>query len=339
MVELAAEVVQVITASSQNPESVPEPDQLRPLPKRPHEAGHAAASSLQSNGDQRTAAHSTVLAQEQCTGSSADFGQQPALLSDSIQGQAVPQANRSEQGKRQEIVMLNVASAGQGRPRLSSLQPKALPSLIFGPKKSSSLFRQAPKASSALPAIPVPPHPVLVPQQQGPARTAAVSAEAPSADKPMSPAEAGIATTEAAGATAVELEYTIASDPAVAMTVDVSEDCTVKPQAALAGPRTQSLPVQSQPTKLGSMFGASKRAKLGPGAAMLGMLSHSKQPARNSDQVNFVHPSAVQTATWAEGVSFRTSAACEVFQDLTEGQHRGNVAVCPSEACAGCVKS
>ena len=253
---------------------------------------------LQSNGDhslQQTAEHSTAPAQEQQAGKAGPVAAQPpALLSDSIQEQAASQANSAAQGRCQEAATLAVPSAEQGRPRVSSLQPKALPSLSFGSKKSSSLFRQAPKSSPALPATQVPAHATPSSTQQSPASAtvaAAASAEEASADKSLSQAHAGTAMTEAAGA--VELDHTLASDPAVTMALDVSEDTIVEPREALAGPGKQSLPIQSQPTKLGSMFGASKRAKLGPGAAMLSVLPHSKQPARTTDQVGFAHLCAI----------------------------------------------
>ncbi len=298
-VELAAEVVQVITASAHNPESVPEPNELCPLPRH-YESGLAVPAPSQSNGPhslQQTAEQSAAPAQEHESGSTdTREGQQSALLLNSAQGQAAPKQKASEDGKYQEIAALAVPSAEQRRPCVTSLQPKALPSLSFGTRKSSSLFRQAPKASPAQPATPVPAHAAPIPSQQSLAPTAAAtatSAEAAPTDKSLLQAEAGIPMIGGAEATAAELDHSLASDPADTMVVDASEGSTVKPRGALAGPGTQSLPIQSQPTKLGSMFGASKRARLGPGAAMLSVLSNSKQPARTADQVATAHLCAV----------------------------------------------
>ena len=305
MVELAAEVVQVITSSAQNPESVPEPDQLRHSLKHQHYAHAAHAAPAPSQSDKapitQTAEQSTASAQGHCTGRNADTkaGQLPALPLDGTQRQAAPEEHASLQGTRRDTESLAAPSAEHGRPRVSSLQPKVIPSLTFGSQKSSSLFRQPVKSSPTLTAAPVPAGATLPPSQECPAsKIVAAPASAPADSAGKVSAEAALAATGGALATAAEPDHPAASRRAVTIALDTSEATTLRPafQGALAGPGTQSLLGQSQPTALGSMFGASKRARCGLSTARLGVLSNSQQPARVSDHVSFAFEGPMMTA-------------------------------------------
>ena len=294
MVELAAEVIQVITASAQTPESVPEPDQLRHHPKQHFAKAVHAVPELpsESNGLHilRPAEQSTAPSQEPCAVSNAErrAGQTPAVYLNISEEQAALQDNAPQQGKCQDMA---TPPAGQNRPPVSSLQPKAIPSLSIGSQKSSSLFRRPPKSTSTPSVTPVSSNTPVNPSQQGAATptVAAAPAGAAPAGSLLSHAEAASPATGAAAATAAEQDSMLASDPAGSVATDTSGATVARPAShgALAEPVTQSLPAQRQPTRLGSMFGTSRHASRGPGAAMLSVLSQAQKPTRTSDQVGF----------------------------------------------------
>ena len=310
MVELAAEVVQVIAASAQNPESVPEPDQLRHQPKQHFaKAVHAVPQSpSQSNRApvQLSAELSTDPSQERCAVSDVErkAGQPAAVHLDITEAQAALQSCAPQHGQCQEMA---APPAEQNRSPASSLQPKAIPSLSIGSQRSSSLFRQPPRSMATPSITPVPSKTPVNPSQQGAATCTATavpasSASAGSLTQTQVPIPA--ASAAAAAGAAAEQADVLASEPAENIDTDMPGATAAKlpSHGVLAGPGTQSLPTQRQPTRLGSMLGASGHARRGPGTAMLSALSQEqKSAARTLDQVGFCLCVPKLLAAWTAG--------------------------------------
>jgi len=295
VVEQAPEVLQVITTAAQNPESVPEPDQA-PRPTRQHhsQAAYTASAPSQSNTAQApgTEEPQPVAAQQRIASSNvatAEAQTATTHLGGSPE-HAAPQQNAPRPGSHQKKCTEGGLSAAEARPRVIGLQPKAVPSLCMGAQKASGLFRQPPRPSLAVSSPPVPASATLDSGQLGPGlpSATAVPATAAAAGTHMSDAAASSAAGDAAKIAAAGCGNAGASGLAESFNTDASEATAVQLslQGDSAAPKMQRPPMQSQATKLGSMFGAPKRARSGQSAAMLSMLSQSQKLISIAEKVD-----------------------------------------------------
>ncbi len=324
VVEQAPEVLQVITTAAQNPESVPEPDQA-PRPTRQHhsQAAYTASAPSQSNTAQApgTEEPQPVAAQQHIASSNVATAEAQTATTHlgGSQEHAAPQQTAPRPGSHQKKCTEGGLSAAEARPRVIGLQPKAIPSLCMGAQKASGLFRQPPRPSLAVSLPPVPASATLDPGQLGPlslpgatatpdaAATGRPMPEAAATAVPATAAAAGTCASEAAASSAAGDAGKIAaagcgnagaSGLAESIITDASEATAVQLslQGDSAAPKMQRPPMQSQATKLGSMFGAPKRARSGQSAALLSTLSHSQKLISTAEKVDSLFFSANMVA-------------------------------------------
>ena len=288
--ELAAEVVQVIATAAQNPESVPEPDQAVALLKRLVSPAAEAAPLSQAPGTQTVEADAaaraingsgiaeTAIVQMACP--LVGISQNPAA---SLLPSA---AEEGETGKTR--------AAAETKPCLPSLQPKAIPSLSLGPQRSGGLFRQAPEGASTFDAAAM--HAVRHLSQQTeanpPARNA-VEAAPPAAAPAAGQSSAAAPSTSRPIAASAQAGFDAPTAPGpsnVGMTEAGAGQLSLQQPASAA--KVQGLALQGEPTALGSMFSASKRARP---AAVLGMPSNAEKAASAADKVSG-YPSCLPSA-------------------------------------------
>ena len=289
--ELAAEVVQVIATAAQNPGSVPEPDQAMAFLKKPFSPAAQAAPLLQAPGTQTvetdTAARAidangiAETATVQMAGPPIGISQNPAAL-------LLPNTSKeAETGKTE--------SAAEDKPRLPSLQPKAIPSLSLGPQRSGGLFRQAPSGASMFAPAHMHAAPSLTQQPKAnlaaaSAVEAALPAAAPAAGQSSAAAPSTAQPIAASARAGIDVP-TAPGAPSVGTTEAGTGQSSLQ-QPAMAA-KVQGQAVQGEPTALGSMFGALKRARP---AAMLGMPSNAKKAGSTVDKVSG-HASCLGAAT------------------------------------------
>ena len=328
VVELAPEVLQVITTAAQNPESVPEPDQA-PRPTRQHhsQAAYAASAPSQSNAAQvlGTEEPEPVAAQQRNASSNANAAEVQTVAThlSGSQEQAACQQDAPRLGKHQGKGAEGGLSATKDKPRVIGLQPKAIPSLSIAAQKSIGLFRQPPRPSLAASSPPEHASATLDSGQLGPSLPGATAApNAAVTGRPMPEAAATAVPTTAAAARASEAAASSAAEDATkiaaagrghagasglaeSIITDASEATAVQLslQGDSAAAKAQRPPMQSQVTKLGSMFVAPKRARPGQSAAMLSMLSQSQKLISTAEKVESLLFSANMVAYAARPVS------------------------------------
>jgi hypothetical protein len=278
--ELAAEVVQVIAVAAQDPESVPQPDQATAFLERPSSLTAQAAAPLQQAAGTQTAlpdaADRAIDANGTAEATHAQMAGSPVCTN---RGPAALLSPNTEQ----EAGAGKLASAAEGKSRLPSLQPKAIPSLCLGQQRSDGLFRQAPvrapvfdpAAMRAVPRLTQQPEANFPAasaikaalQDAGPGAEQSSAAALSTAQPRAVSAQAGIGRSPAAGPPTVGMTEAGAGQPSLQPTAQGAK------VQGLAGPK---------PTALGTMFGASKRA--GP-TAKPGITSNAQKAASPEDKV------------------------------------------------------